>query len=772
MIPVAVLCALLAALVPVIPGTSRAQPVSTLVLSPNPAIVGQIVTAFGCGFPASATVATVAVNGLSPSSVVSIASAAGLAGCYDVTFALPTVPPGMSPATVMVTVGGVTDTGTLSVDSAGPGEGTLILSPNPATIGQAVTAYGCGFPPSTGTASVAVNGVGPIVVPAQAAQGSVGCYNVTFTLPPAAAGPAAAIVTVTIFGITQSASVGVTIIPGAATLVASPSSVAAGGLTAVTGSGYTAGETVTLSAFGTSQSVADATGTFTATLTVPADATAGPNEVFAVTPDGLGASTSITVSAVLAPTPTSTSLPTQGPVSPPTPVSTPTLVSSPSGTSPASLPSPSTGPTTTYFAEGYTGTVTTTGKVSFTERLYFFNTTSSTSSVTTTYAVGTSAGKPDSTVTEHDTVAAGATISRLVNADVGNDRIVSATVSGSRGIVAQEVISRAGSGGKVLAGATSLGSADLSTIWYLADGHAGRSMQEYLVLYNPAPVAARAQVYFMPESAPAPAPVLESIPAGSQVTINVGSVYGALAPAGSPVFATEVTSDQPLAVDRVLYWGDGSGSAKYGFSIMPARTQGLLSQALALLPTSGGSQSFVTVFNPGGGGAAHVTLTLLGDTGATLKSVSATIEAQTPYTFAIASVLPGDNGDITGVLTSDSAVVAEASIYYGGSPSAGSAAGLVEQGSGGAQTGARIATASGPGLVRVFNPGMAAARVRVLSSGSPLFDGLVAAGATQEIQLPAAEDAGGLVVTAGASVVSTQVSGGVGSASVLGGNVT
>ena len=53
-----------------------------------------------------------------------------------------------------------------------------------------------------------------------------------------------------------------------------------------------------------------------------------------------------------------------------------------------------------------------------------------------------------------------------------------------------------------------------------------------------------------------------------------------------------------------MYWGDGDGSAKYGASLSPAIAAGASTQYFALLPTSGGSQSFITVLNPSNSGPA------------------------------------------------------------------------------------------------------------------------------------------------------------------------
>jgi hypothetical protein len=350
-----------------------------------------------------------------------------------------------------------------------------------------------------------------------------------------------------------------------------------------------------------------------------------------------------------------------------------------------SLPTADMSATTSYFADGYTGTAAVDGKVTFTERLFFYNHSSMSSRVSTTYDVYNPANESRTVVTKQDTVAAGATVSRLVNQDVGNDRMVSATVKVSAGVAAQEVITRTRSDGTPLEAGSSVGSTHLAITWYLAEGYIGESLQEYITLYNPSSTLAHAQIHYLPDGTAAPAPVSVPVPAQGQVTINMRSQYNQLLPKGSKNVAAQITADLPIAVDRAMYWGDGSGSAKYGYARSPAIAAGLRSQYLALLPTSGGSQSFVTVLNPNDG-TATTSLRLLNASGNTLKTVAVSIGGHTRHTFMVNSILSGDNRNVSaGLLSSSMPVVAEAALYYGGSPNVGRHPGKLMQGSASAQ---------------------------------------------------------------------------------------
>ena len=559
----------------------------------------------------------------------------------------------------------------------------------------------------------------------------------------------------------RSASLTITVATSSVSLQVSSSYATDGQTVTVSGSGFTTNEQLSLSISvlasppaaisGTAQVLTvGANGVVSAQYMVP-NLAAGSYFLLAQgLSSGLTATTPFTVlAATTAPTPTA--------------IATATLPA-PTGT----LPTVGTASTTRYFAAGYTGTLSGDGKATFTDLLYFYNPSAASSTVTTTYAVDNA--NTFTSVTETDNVAAGATVSRSVNNDVGNDRIVSATVSASSGIVAEEVISRIDANGAVLDSASSLGSATTGTTWYLAEGYTGITFQEYLTIYNPGSSAAHAQVQYLPSDTAAPASVSETVPPYGQVTINVRGQYGQLEPWGSKNVAVQVTADQPVAVDREMYWGTGSGSAKYGFSLSPAIATGAMTHYFALLPTSGSSQAFVTVLNPNNT-AATASLTLVGSTGSTLQTATATVNAHTRYTFVVGAIISGSDGDVAGTLSSTLPVVAAASVYLGGSPNIGQHPGTVEQGSAGFQMGAQAVLDAAGGVLQVYNPGTAAVRVQVTVGTSVVSDTMVAAGAAQNLQLQGGSGVQGVLVLSSGAVSATLLNGGSSTAPVWGGSL-
>jgi hypothetical protein len=434
----------------------------------------------------------------------------------------------------------------------------------------------------------------------------------------------------------------------------------------------------------------------------------------------------------------------------------------------------STAPTTTYFAEGYTGTAAVNGRATFTEKLYLFNPSAVASAVTTTYYVYDTAHNTHTTVTAHDTVAAGSTVVRSVNADAGNDRNVSIVVQASSGITAETVIGRLAPDGTVLDADSSQGSSVLSHTWYLAEGYTGASLQEYLTIFNPSGADAHAQVQYLPSDTPAPAAQAVTVPAGGRVTINVRAVYNGLVKHGSRSIGISVTADQGVVVDRSMYWGDGAGSGKYGYAIGPGLTAGQTLQTFSYLPTSNGSQSFVTVLNPTGT-AASTSLALRDRFGGSLLTTSATIGAGQRHTFVLPTLIGGNFGPVTGILASSVAVVAEAGLYFGGSPNIGRHPGLVVRGTAGAPIGVRANVSPLGAVLRILNTAGTFVRVQVATEGAGgetvLFNGILANRVATTVTIPAGADVRSVLVQSSGAVAATLVNGGDGSSTAWGGNL-
>ncbi|MBI2886266.1 MAG: hypothetical protein HYY02_03555 [Chloroflexi bacterium] len=87
--------------------------------------------------------------------------------------------------------------------------------------------------------------------------------------------------------------------------------------------------------------------------------------------------------------------------------------------------------------------------------------------------------------------------------------------------------------------------------WFLAEGSTAAPFKTYVLLQNPSGVAARARVTFMTESGRNVAQELDLLPR-SRATIDASQV------APNVAFSVRVDSDQPIVVERAMYFGRGS----------------------------------------------------------------------------------------------------------------------------------------------------------------------------------------------------------------------
>ncbi len=525
---------------------------------------------------------------------------------------------------------------TIQVSSTTSTSGTtLTTTPTTALPGASVVLSGYGY---TAGAAVTISGLGSTFTTYALSSGYI---STSISVPSTEPYASYLITAQDVYGHVATAYLTV---GTADTVSVSPTSGVAGTSVTVTGTGFTSGELVTFGLAtgtttstyisGTTVSFTASGGTISGTYTVPSTQAAGTYELLAYgNSSGSVAYATFTVTGVAA-----TATNTVPPTATPFPTSTPGFVPFPTR---IAVPTQATGPlatistaaTTTYFADGYTGTAATNGKATFTEKLYLFNPGSVSSNVTTTYYVS-STNNTHTTVVKQDTVAAGATTVRDVNGDVGTDKNVSIVVQASAALSPEVVISRVTPSGATLDTASDQGTTALGQTWYLAEGYTGASLQEYLTIFNPGNADAHTQVQYLPSDTAAPAAKAYTVPANSQLTVNVRSDYNALVKHGSRNIGISISSDQPVSVDRSMYWGDGSGSGKYGSSIGSGISAGQSTQYFSYLPAANGSQSFVTVLNPNGS-AATTTLTLRDAFGALLLAAPATIGSGQRHTFAI-----------------------------------------------------------------------------------------------------------------------------------------
>lgn len=744
-----------------------------LTLSVNPSVVlsGQAIVLSGCGFTASLAL-TISINQPTPpfNSVTTVGTPmADSTGCLNFSFTVPTsIGTGnfFIEATSSNGVTTQTEFGQVLIGAASTAGVSLIATPSAVAPGAQIQLQGAGF---SANVDVTISAFGTSFPTTTNASGS---FTMSITVP-LSLGLGSQVITATDAN-SHFTSTTITIGTAGITLsVASPTG-NPGQQVFISGTGFGANEAVVVSLApasanptpiaNTSQTFATtANGAISGSYTLPA-VQPGTYILFALGQSSrIQALTPFTVTGSTTPTP----IPTNA-VAPSSPTPFPT-------NTPVALPSPGSAATTTYFAEGYTGTAAVNGKASFAEHLYLYNDGPAVTTVTTSYyAYGP--GTAFTTVVEHDTLQPDQTTVRDVNADAGNDRNVSIVVQATAGVIAETVISRTAPNGTALDTGSSTGSSTLNQNWYLAEGYTGASIQEYLTLFNPTAQAVTASVQYLPSTTAAPPAQQVQLPANGRVTINVRQVYNGLVKIGSRNVAIAVTADHPIAVDRSMYWGAGSGSGKYGYSIGPAIRAGSTSQSFAYLPTQNGSQSFVTVLNPSSI-TATVTLSLQDITGVVIRTTQATVPPMQRYTFSVPTILPGSYGAITGVLTSGTVpVVAEAGLYFNGSPNIGSHPGLVVQGTQGANFGARAEVSpNGNAAIRVYNPTGLPERVQITVARAGTvtmpFDGTVFGHAARTLTIPAGTDPRGISVVSSGTVTAVLINGGDGSPVAYGGNM-
>jgi hypothetical protein len=181
---------------------------------------------------------------------------------------------------------------------------------------------------------------------------------------------------------------------------------------------------------------------------------------------------------------------------------------------------------------------------------------------------------------------------------------------------------------------------------------------------------------------PTVAPISVAVPALSRVTVPIRS---RLTTSGITQFGLSVSSNVALAAERVEYYGDGIGSAKYGATTKPAGTtpfrQYLFANNVGTWPSTGGNAavgtgkdiSEIDIVNPGAAasGSATVTVSFFDKNGASINSQQVQVDGGTRETINVNDVA-GTQGDVfSAVVTSDKNVYVEKPVFFGGDPSQG-----------------------------------------------------------------------------------------------------
>jgi hypothetical protein len=136
-------------------------------------------------------------------------------------------------------------------------------------------------------------------------------------------------------------------------------------------------------------------------------------------------------------------------------------------------------------------------------------------------------------------------------------------------------------------GHSAAGARQTSKTWFLAEGSTVQPFETWVLLLNPNPVPSLAQIRFMREDG-STVDHTELLPAMGRRSVYVNALFTT---AG---FATQVTADQPIVVERAMYFDNGQG----GHDTLAASAAGK-TWYLAAGASRGGFDTWLLVENPG-----------------------------------------------------------------------------------------------------------------------------------------------------------------------------
>jgi hypothetical protein len=646
---------------------------ANLIVTPNPAVIGTSARLQASGLqPNEAVTFSIKYFDLGAHSfaVVNSPATADAAGSA---VALAYIPASADPTQgVTVSVRGNVSGNTFSLHMPFAQTASLSISPTSALPGAQITITGSGFVPNENlypTTRLFKTPLGRLAV-----VDATGHFTATETILPSLLPGAQISVAVSGSGGDNASAEFTLANPGAPAISITTSSANEGDQLGIAGKGFGVQEAVALTLGGVPLSVngsaptTDATGAFTASVTLPSEIAPG---AYVVRAAGATSGSAATANLSL------------------------NLAQS----------------NHWYFAEGYTGQSPT---VSFTETLTLMNPGNATATGDIEYDF------PDgSTSSVPVRLQPHSLLVEDVNADIGPNHIVSEQIQTDQPIVAERTISRTNGAGKALDTDFSPGQSAAQAQWYFAEGYGGVSFQPYLTLQNPATIPVSATITLYPATG-SPVSVSATIPSSGRYTLNLRSVLAGIS------FSTFVQASAPVVAERVEYWGDGAGSAKFGAGVKPGISSPGKTWYFSYASVHNGDQAFLSLFNPGSQ-AANVNVAFFNGSGSQVGTTAVTVQPGQRGTIQPSTVLTNTTiltnstvlsntvtGAVAAIVTSDVAIAAEETQYYGGSPNQGSHPGAAIEGR--QLTATRWSFASGDtGTYQeseyIFNPGTTAATI-------------------------------------------------------------
>jgi hypothetical protein len=156
------------------------------------------------------------------------------------------------------------------------------------------------------------------------------------------------------------------------------------------------------------------------------------------------------------------------------------------------------------------------------------------------------------------------------------------------------------------AGHSAAGARQTSKTWYLAEGSTVAPYDTWVLMMNPNPAPALAQMRFMREDGSV-VDHAELIPAMGRKSVYVNLLFT------TSGFATQVTADQPIVVERAMYFDNDQGGHDTLATATPGKTW-----YLAAGSSRSGFDTWLLVENPGSA-PATVKVSFITETGAVIS---------------------------------------------------------------------------------------------------------------------------------------------------------
>ncbi|MCA1645905.1 MAG: DUF5719 family protein [Chloroflexi bacterium] len=197
-------------------------------------------------------------------------------------------------------------------------------------------------------------------------------------------------------------------------------------------------------------------------------------------------------------------------------------------------------------------------------------------------------------------------------------------------------------------GHSAAGARQTAKTWYLAEGSTVQPFETWVLLLNPNPVPTQVQMRFLREDGSV-VEHPELVPPMGRRSIYMNALFTT---AG---FATQVTADQPIVVERAMYFDNGQGGHDTLATSTPGKTWYFAAGA-----SLGGFDTWVLIENPGAA-PATVKVSFMTETG-TVASQPLFVLPHTRSSLYTNPLVP--NAAYGMRVDSDQAIVAERAVYF------------------------------------------------------------------------------------------------------------